>query len=275
MTVIQQNLETLLALSKKLASKMQNCKPRNKVEEDYVVTVMKGIGNIKHLENNIVDKLVHCAADDSVKARVRVAALEAFHADPCSAKIKNTDLELMKKRNLDSEIRIKAYLAVIAFPCGKSTNEIKKLLDSGPVQQVRRVLNGHAELNLSVTEKRGEPASIITYKGKLINTNYDKDTLDYEGQIELILRNCKQLLNSFTFKNVPLGDDKFQFDVKIDVNGNLIPKPATLTASSTYSDNDLFDDKYRLKAYYGDNLGIMFVGDWIFKIEDGVKKGVS
>ncbi|CAG5023066.1 unnamed protein product [Parnassius apollo] len=132
--------EGIVALSKKLASKMQNCKPRNKVEEDYVVAVMKGIGNIKHLENNIIDKLVHCAADDSVKARVRVAALEAFLADPCSAKIKNTALDLMKKRNLDSEIRIKAYLAVIACPCGKSANEIKKLLDSEPVHQVGRFI---------------------------------------------------------------------------------------------------------------------------------------
>ncbi|CAG5023070.1 unnamed protein product [Parnassius apollo] len=136
-------------------------------------------------------------------------------------------------------------------------------------------LNGHAELSLSDAEKRGGPASTITYKGKLINTNIDKDNLDYEGQIELKLRNGKQLLNSFTFKNVPLGEDKFQFDVKIDVNGNLIPKPATLTASSTYSDNDLFDDKYRLKAYYGDNLGIELVGNWIFKTEDGVKKYVD
>ncbi|CAH2060387.1 unnamed protein product, partial [Iphiclides podalirius] len=130
----------IVTLSKKLAAKLQNCKPRNKVEEDNVVAALKGIRNIKHLENNLVDKLVHCAADDSVKARVRVAALEAFLADPCAAKIKKSGLDLMKNRQLDSEIRIKAYLAVIGCPCGKSANEIKTLLDSEPVHQVGRFI---------------------------------------------------------------------------------------------------------------------------------------
>lgn len=41
----------------------------------------------------------------------------------------------MKNRQLDSEIRIKGYLAVIACPCGKSANEIKTLLESEPVHQ--------------------------------------------------------------------------------------------------------------------------------------------
>lgn len=41
----------------------------------------------------------------------------------------------MKNRNLDSEIRIKAYLAVIDCPCGKSANEIKHLLETEPVHQ--------------------------------------------------------------------------------------------------------------------------------------------
>ena len=41
----------------------------------------------------------------------------------------------MKNRQLDSEIRIKAYLAAIHCPCGKSANEIKNLLESEPVHQ--------------------------------------------------------------------------------------------------------------------------------------------
>lgn len=52
-----------------------------------IVAVLKGIRNIRHLEDSLIDKLVHCANDNNVKARVRVAALEAFQADPCSAKV--------------------------------------------------------------------------------------------------------------------------------------------------------------------------------------------
>lgn len=51
---------------------------------------MKGIRNIRHLEDVLIDKVVHCAVDNNVKARVRAAALEAFQADPCSAKVSQT-----------------------------------------------------------------------------------------------------------------------------------------------------------------------------------------
>ncbi|VVC87559.1 unnamed protein product [Leptidea sinapis] len=132
--------EGIIALSKKFAAKLQNCKSKTKTEEDYIIAVLKGIRNIRHLEDSLVDKLTHCANDNGVKARVRVAALEAFQADPCSAKIKKTGIAIMKNRQIDSEIRIKAYLAVIACPCGKSANEIKSLLDSEPVHQVGRFI---------------------------------------------------------------------------------------------------------------------------------------
>ncbi|XP_023946306.2 apolipophorins [Bicyclus anynana] len=131
----------VVALSNKLGAKLQNCKPKSKLEEDNVVAVLKGIRNIGHLENNLVDKVVHCAVDNNVKARLRVAALEAFQADSCATKIKKTALDIMKNRQLDSEIRIKAYLAVIDCPCGKSANEIKTLLDSEPVHQVGRFIS--------------------------------------------------------------------------------------------------------------------------------------
>ncbi|XP_050357243.1 apolipophorins [Nymphalis io] len=132
--------EGIAALSKKLAAKLQNCKPKTKVEEDNVVAVLKGIRNIRHLEDSLIDKVVHCAVDNNVKARVRVAALEAFQGDPCAAKIKKAGLDIMKNRQLDSEIRIKGYLAVIQCPCGKSANEIKHLIESEPVHQVGRFI---------------------------------------------------------------------------------------------------------------------------------------
>ena len=128
--------EGIVALSQKLGAKLQNCRPRSKTEEDTIVAILKGIRSIRHLEDSLINKIVHCAADNNVKARVKAAALEAFHADPCSAAIKKTAIEIMKNRQLDSEIRIKAYLAVIQCPCGQSANEIKNLLDTEPVHQV-------------------------------------------------------------------------------------------------------------------------------------------
>lgn len=53
-----------------------------------VVAVLKGIRNIRHLEDSLIDKLVKCAQDASVKPRVKAAALEAYQADPCASKVK-------------------------------------------------------------------------------------------------------------------------------------------------------------------------------------------
>ncbi|CAH0599019.1 unnamed protein product [Chrysodeixis includens] len=126
----------IVALSNKLASKLQGCRPKTKVDEDNVVAVLKGIRNVRHLEDSLIDKLVHCAADNNVKPRVKAAALEAFQADACASKLKKSAIDIMKNRQLDSEIRIKAYLAVISCPCAQSASEIKNLLDSEPVHQV-------------------------------------------------------------------------------------------------------------------------------------------
>ncbi|XP_026318173.1 apolipophorins-like [Hyposmocoma kahamanoa] len=128
------------AVSSKFAAKLQNCKPKNKQEEDRVVAVLKGIRNIRHLEDSLVDKIIRCASDNNGKARVRVAAIEAIGADPCATKAHKAAMDLMKNRQLDSEIRIKAYLAVIECPCAHSANEIKTLLETEPVHQVGRFI---------------------------------------------------------------------------------------------------------------------------------------
>lgn len=128
--------EGITALSSKFDAKLMNCRPKTKADEDTVVAVLKGIRNIRHLEDSLANKLAQCAMDNNVKARVKSAALEAFQSDPCIPKLKKTAIDIMKNRQLDSEIRIKAYLAVISCPCAGSANEIKNLLESEPVHQV-------------------------------------------------------------------------------------------------------------------------------------------
>lgn len=75
--------------------------------------------------------------------------------------------------------------------------------------------NGNANLILSDAPKRGAGASTISYTGKIINTEIDKQIIDYEGQIDFKLQDGKQLQNTFTLKNQAQGDDKFKFDFKV------------------------------------------------------------
>lgn len=130
----------IAAISQKLIAKTQNCKPKKKIDEDMVVAALKGIRNIHHLEDSVIEKLLRCANDNNVKSRVRVAAIEAFSADPCATKLHKAAMEIMKNHQLDSEIRIKAYLSVIECPCAHSASEIKNLLETEPVHQVGRFI---------------------------------------------------------------------------------------------------------------------------------------
>lgn len=125
---------------------------------------------------------------------------------------------------------------------------------------------------LSDAAKRGGAASIISYKGKASNTNLEKDIINYEGQVELKLKDGKNLLNTFSLKNNPEGD-KFKFDFKYDVTGNLLPKPVSLVASGTYVDSlTESDDKYRIKGSYGDDTNFELAGVLQAKLLEGDKK---
>jgi hypothetical protein len=63
------------------------------------VYILKGIRNIRHLEDNVIDKVTRCASDNGVKARVRVAALDAFLADPCSPKVSKINFTKFTSQN--------------------------------------------------------------------------------------------------------------------------------------------------------------------------------
>ena len=49
--------------------------------------------------------------------------------------MKNAALDVLFNREEDSEIRIKAYLALVDCPCSKIANKISELLETEPVNQ--------------------------------------------------------------------------------------------------------------------------------------------
>lgn len=74
-----------------------------------VVAALKGIRSIRHIEDSLIDRLAQCVTDKNVKARVKVAALEAFRADPCTAKVIRTDLTV-QSNNKYLNINGKRYI---------------------------------------------------------------------------------------------------------------------------------------------------------------------
>lgn len=81
--------------------------------------------------------------------------------------------------------------------------------------QSPQTLNGHAEVVLSDAVKRGGPASTLTYKGKLADSNIEKRHFNYEGVVVIKLKDGKNLENNFFVKNTPQGENKLKYEFKV------------------------------------------------------------
>lgn len=129
------HVNELKQLTQKLVSKLGKGKASNRKEENDIIYVLKGLGNLAFLSDDVEAKVTAIAQDNAAPIRLRVAAIDAYLADPCSDKIRNSALGILKDINLDSELRIKAYLVLAECPNGKIAGEIKSLLENEPSYQ--------------------------------------------------------------------------------------------------------------------------------------------
>lgn len=130
------NLDSLNKLTQKLLSKIGDGKAANRQQENEIIYALKSLANINYLSDAILTKIIHIAQDQKAPTRLRVAALEAYLADPCKEKLKDSALAILKDIEQDSEIRIKAFLALVKCPCGKVASALKTLLENEPSYQV-------------------------------------------------------------------------------------------------------------------------------------------
>lgn len=81
-----ENLDELNKLMDKMTSKLTS-NPGSHKEESTVIAMLKGLANIHHLSDSILDKLASMATDKKAPSRLRAAVFETFLADPCKAKV--------------------------------------------------------------------------------------------------------------------------------------------------------------------------------------------
>lgn len=143
-------------IADKFISKIpKNCKAADKKEEEQLVSVLKGIRNSHTILNAALDRIIQCANDKNPN-RVRVAALQAFTANPCNKKLQQSAITVMKNREEDSEVRIEAYLAAMECPSGNLANEVQSMLDSEPINQVGSFVNTHLDSVRASTDPKRE-----------------------------------------------------------------------------------------------------------------------
>ncbi|XP_046669451.1 LOW QUALITY PROTEIN: apolipophorins-like [Homalodisca vitripennis] len=119
------------------------CKVDSHEKENNIIASLKGLRNTRHLTAEIAQQISQCAADRSARSRVRVAALEAFHADASKPVLIQTAITILHNVEEDSELRIQAYLALVANPTPKVADIVKELIDKEPVNQVGSFIVSH------------------------------------------------------------------------------------------------------------------------------------
>lgn len=75
--------------------------------------------------------------------RVRISAIKALSASNGFKKAEEALLNILKNREMDSELRIEAYLSLITTPSTHLANEIKSILQDEPVFQVGSFISSH------------------------------------------------------------------------------------------------------------------------------------
>lgn len=143
------------SILKKFTSKLgPDCKQDAK-RENTIVAVLKGLRNTQHLIN--ADTTISCTSAHQTK-RVRVAALQTLTAAACNLKVQQNALQLLQNQELDSELRIEAYLTLVSCPSATVANEVKSLLDAETSLQVGSFITTHLAALRSSTDPYRETA---------------------------------------------------------------------------------------------------------------------
>ncbi|XP_015121091.1 apolipophorins [Diachasma alloeum] len=138
------NVAEVKAALAKISSKIHqnNGIPKNRKNENEIIASFKALGNAKYLDKETVEKMVKIINDKTIHNRVRVSAIEALPAK-CSVEWTNPILDIFANREEDSEVRIKAYLSLIACPSATVANRIKEIIDKETVNQVGSFVTSH------------------------------------------------------------------------------------------------------------------------------------
>lgn len=137
------NVPEVKAALGKLLSKIDGAnKFDTREKESVAIAALKGLGNARYHDKPSAEKIAKVATDKKVKNRVRVAAIEALPST-CSSTWQKPLLDVLGNREEDTEIRIKAYLALVRCASPQVAKGIKDVLDKETVNQVGSFITSH------------------------------------------------------------------------------------------------------------------------------------
>lgn len=214
----------------------KDCKTSNKNEEEQLVSVLKGIRNSQTILNSALDRIIQCASNKNPN-RVRVAALQAFTANPCNKKLQQASTAVLKNRDEDSEVRIEAYLAAIECPSGTLANDVQALLDSEPINQVGSFINTHLDSIKASTDPKREAAR-AHFRNLRTSKKFPFDPRRYSFNREVSYAIDSLGLGSAVDASVIYSQQSFlPRSVRLNVTGNLFGSSFNMLEVSARQEN--------------------------------------
>ncbi|BES98257.1 Domain of Unknown Function (DUF1081) [Nesidiocoris tenuis] len=154
----QYGVAEVTAFQKKLAAPLltKGCSPASHKEEDQLIVSLKGVANMKFLTKDVADKLAECFVNPAIKSRVRSAVADVIRSDPHQSQVKEAALKVFQNAEEDSELRIKAYLALLGCPCGKVAEAVKNVLNGDSLQVGSFVISSLRNIRASVNPDKAD-----------------------------------------------------------------------------------------------------------------------
>jgi hypothetical protein len=214
----------------------KDCVTKNRKDEEHLVAVLKGIRNSQTILNSALNNIIACMSGQK-PIRVRVAALQAFTANPCNKKLQQAAISVMKNREEDSEVRIEAYLTAMECPNGNLANEIVAMIDSETINQVGTFVNSHLDSIKASTDPKREAAR-HHFRNVRTNKKFPFDPRRYSFNREVSYAIDSLGLGSAVDTSVIYSQRSFlPRSVKMNVTGNLFGNAFNLFELSARQEN--------------------------------------
>jgi len=127
------------------------CKGKTPEEFENILITLKAIGNAGR-PVAAEDVLLKCALNLDAPVNMSIAALEAFRRMPCNGEVTDQILQIYGEHNLDVEIRIAAYLALMKCPSPEVFKRVADILKNEVNNQVGSFVWSHMTNAMDSTE---------------------------------------------------------------------------------------------------------------------------
>uniref|UniRef100_A0A1I8HY32 Vitellogenin domain-containing protein n=1 Tax=Macrostomum lignano TaxID=282301 RepID=A0A1I8HY32_9PLAT len=146
-----------------------------------LLTTLKAIGNAGYLID-LMPTLVQCVNREANLVEVRVAAIEALRRTPCSED-RTPLMKLIRNKDVDSELRITAYLGLMSCPTMELFDTVKELLTAESSNQFASFMWTHLTNLLETSDPHKQDIRLIVEDVKL-KKQYDLDKLKFSRNVE-------------------------------------------------------------------------------------------